>query len=269
MTDTRDPRYIRTAGLALLAALLVVASCQVGQLSLNIDVGQATPAGAEEPPPNAAVDPPAIQGQQEILRLRGQEVSEEEILNRLAQSGLTRADVRAQLTNMGLDPAIADAYFDRLEEERAVQLAVTEMMLRRGEERAAAVRAILEYWQELRPEDRAAVEAGPVVTPMTVRPEIRNRREIQAALIREYPAGLRDAGIGRQVVIWFYISETGRVLDRRISESSGSRLFGRDVAQFDAAALRVAAIFEFTPAMSTDDEPVPVWIQLPITFEVN
>ena len=53
--------------------------------------------------------------QQEILRLTGQQVSEEQILEQLAQSGLSRAEMRAQLTSMGLNPSIADAYFDRLE----------------------------------------------------------------------------------------------------------------------------------------------------------
>ena len=175
---------------------------------------------------------------------------------------------------MGLDPAIADAYFDRLEEERAVnqvelqelrpevqEAILTETMLRRGEERAAAVRAFLEEWQELRPEDRAAIQAGPVFTPMTVLPEIRNRREIQTALIREYPPDLRDAGIGGQVVVWYYVSETGQVLHARVSEGSGQ-------AELDAAALRIAVVFRFTPATNRD-EPVPVWIQLPITFQAN
>ena len=53
--------------------------------------------------------------QQEILQLTGQQVSEEEILRSLAQSGLSRAEIRAQLTSRGLNPSMADAYFDRLE----------------------------------------------------------------------------------------------------------------------------------------------------------
>ena len=53
--------------------------------------------------------------QLEIQRLTGQQVPEEEILSRLAASGLSRAEVRARLTSMGIDPSIADAYFDRLE----------------------------------------------------------------------------------------------------------------------------------------------------------
>ena len=100
----------------------------------------------------------------------------------------------------------------------------------------------------------------PYFTPMTVRPEITNRGEVQAALIREYPSNLRDAGIGGTVVVWFYITETGQVQDGRISRSSGQQ-------DFDQAALRVASVFRFTPATNRR-EPVAVWIEVPITFQV-
>jgi protein involved in polysaccharide export with SLBB domain len=46
----------------------------------------------------------------ELLR----QVPEQEILSRLAASGLSRAEVRSQLSSMGIDPSIADPYFDRL-----------------------------------------------------------------------------------------------------------------------------------------------------------
>ena len=105
------------------------------------------------------------------------------------------------------------------------------------------------------------LSAAPVFTPMTVRPEIRNRSEVQAALMREYPPVLRDAGIGGQVVVWFFISEEGRVLNRRVSESSGH-------VPLDEAALKVADVFRFTPALNRE-RIVPVWIQLPITFGVQ
>ncbi len=105
------------------------------------------------------------------------------------------------------------------------------------------------------------LSSNPVFTPMTVSPEILNRSEVQAALIREYPTILRDSGIGGQVVVWFYISEEGTVLDRRVSESSGHD-------PLDEAALKVADVFRFTPAMNRD-ERVQVWIQLPITFQVQ
>ena len=113
------------------------------------------------------------------------------------------------------------------------------------------------------PTDDGAVDiaAAPVFTPMTVRPEIRNRPAVQAALMREYPPILRDAGIGGTVVVWFFISEEGVVQDRRVSRTSGQ-------VQFDNAALQVANVIRFTPALNRDQR-VAVWIELPITFEVQ
>ncbi len=105
------------------------------------------------------------------------------------------------------------------------------------------------------------LSAAPVFTPMTVRPEIRNRGEVQSALMREYPPILRDAGIGGTVVVWFFISEEGVVQDRRVSRTSGQ-------VQFDNAALEVANVIRFTPALNRDQR-VAVWIELPITFEVH
>jgi len=105
------------------------------------------------------------------------------------------------------------------------------------------------------------VSAAPVFTPMTVHPEIKNRREVQAALMREYPPLLRNAGIGGQVVVWFFISEEGQVLDRRVAQSSGH-------IQLDEAALQVADVFRFSPALNRE-KVVQVWIQLPITFRVQ
>ena len=261
MTDTRDPRYIRTAGLTLLAVLLVVASCQVEQLSINIEVEQVTPdarAGAidravrtvrvstEEPPiapaPGASAQIPSPQ---EARRLQ---VNPDLVRQQLLQSGLSESEIRAQLTAAGLPANALDQFLsgDSIQAERQTIS---------PDGRWAA------YIQELRPEDIAAIQAGPVFTPMTVAPEILNRTYVQQALMSEYPPPLRDAGIGGRVVVWFYISETGQVLDSRISESSGQ-------AELDAAALKVAAVFQFTPAMNRG-EPVPVWIQLPITFAVQ
>ena len=104
------------------------------------------------------------------------------------------------------------------------------------------------------------VAAAPVFTPMTVRPEIRNRGEVVRAMTRAYPPILRDAGIGGQVVVWFFISEDGVVLDKRVSQTSGH-------PQLDEAALEVAGVYQFTPALNRDQK-VKVWIQIPITFQV-
>ena len=113
------------------------------------------------------------------------------------------------------------------------------------------------------PTDDGGVDllANPVFTPMTVHPEIRNRRKVQAALMREYPPLLRNAGIGGTVIVWFFISEEGQVLDRRVARSSGH-------VPLDEAALQVADVFEFSPALNRENI-VQVWIQLPIAFEVR
>ena len=118
--------------------------------------------------------------------------------------------------------------------------------------------------EDLPPPPTAAatdIAAAPVFTPMTVKPEIKNRREVVAAMMRAYPPILRDAGIGGQALVWFFISEQGRVLDKRISRSSGHE-------QLDEAALEVAGVYEFTPALNRD-KVVKVWVQIPITFEVR
>lgn len=45
----------------------------------------------------------------------GRDVSQDEIMERLRASGMTRAQVRARLQAMGYDPGLADAYFDAIE----------------------------------------------------------------------------------------------------------------------------------------------------------
>ena len=98
----------------------------------------------------------------------------------------------------------------------------------------------------------------PSFTPYTVRPDIKNRAAVARAMEREYPPLLRDAGIGGTVNVWFFIDEEGEVVRSLVNESSGHKAL-------DDAALKVADIIEFTPALNRDKR-VPVWISLPITF---
>ncbi len=112
------------------------------------------------------------------------------------------------------------------------------------------------------PEDVATdISDAPVFTPYTVSPDITNRREVSRALEREYPPLLRDAGIGGTVKVWFFIDEDGKVQDTRVNTSSGH-------SALDAAALSVADVFKFTPALNRDKK-VPVWVALDITFQTN
>ncbi len=105
------------------------------------------------------------------------------------------------------------------------------------------------------------ISAAPTFTPFTVRPDLKNTNEVRRALEREYPPLLRDAGIGGTVNVWFFIDEQGRVIRTQVQQSSGHKAL-------DDAALKVADIMEFTPALNRDKR-VQVWVAFPITFQTN
>ena len=113
------------------------------------------------------------------------------------------------------------------------------------------------------PPDEGAVDisAAPTFTPFTVRPSLLNERVVQRALEREYPPILRDAGIGGTVSVQFFINEEGEVQRTLVAQTSGH-------ASLDEAALRVANVFQFSPALNLD-KVVPVWIAIPITFQTR
>ncbi len=102
---------------------------------------------------------------------------------------------------------------------------------------------------------------APTFTPYTVRPDLVNGREVQQALAREYPPIVRDAGVGGTVNVHFFIDAEGVVQRVLVAQTSGHEAL-------DSAALRVARVFRFNPARG-EDEPVPVWIAIPITFQTR
>ena len=104
-------------------------------------------------------------------------------------------------------------------------------------------------------------EEGPRFVPHTVGPELKNRDEMARVLQREYPSSLRDAGIGGVVLVWIRLSVEGEPLEVILNESSG-------YAALDEAALRVAHAMEFSPALNRD-QPVSIWISIPIRFQVR
>ena len=101
----------------------------------------------------------------------------------------------------------------------------------------------------------------PTFTPYEVAPRMTNRLQGLVAAQREYPALLREAGIGGSVQVWFLIDERGVVQETGFRERSGH-------AQLDAAALAVAGLIEFTPARNRGKD-IPVWISLPIAFRAH
>jgi len=102
------------------------------------------------------------------------------------------------------------------------------------------------------------ISDAPVWTVRDVEPYYKNKDEMEAALGREYPPLLRDAGIGGTVMGWFLVDERGKVVKTQMQKSSGH-------TALDNAALKVADVAVFAPALHRD-KPVPVWVALPITF---
>ena len=108
------------------------------------------------------------------------------------------------------------------------------------------------------PAPGAPVADTPTATPYTVPPNLTNEEEVQQAIDDEYPALLRDAGIGGTVHVQIFVDVAGVVQNAVVGRSSGH-------GPLDEAALRAARVMRFTPALDVD-EPVPAWIAIPITF---
>jgi TonB family protein len=102
---------------------------------------------------------------------------------------------------------------------------------------------------------------APRFVPMTQRPQLLNQPEVVRALERSYPTILREAGIGGKVGVWFFIDEQGKVLKTQLQEPSEHDAFNK-------AALEVAGVMKFSPAMNRDKH-VPVWVAIPIVFSTR
>ena len=106
-----------------------------------------------------------------------------------------------------------------------------------------------------------AIGEVPTFTPFTVAPVMRNGDEVARILQREYPPLLRDAGVGGRVIVWIRLDAQGNVEDVQINTSSGH-------PALDEAAIVVGQIIRFSPAMNRDQQ-VPVWVSIPIQFQVG
>jgi TonB family protein len=106
-----------------------------------------------------------------------------------------------------------------------------------------------------------AITKEPTFTPFTAAPSILNRQEVIEAMEGQYPPLLREAGIGGTVRVYFFIGTDGVVQDARVDKTSGH-------TALDDAAIRVARVFRFAPALNGDKE-VPVWVSFPITFQTR
>lgn len=110
-------------------------------------------------------------------------------------------------------------------------------------------------------EAEETLEAYAHFMPYMVRPELKNRAEVQRELERRYPEVLRRENVEGAVVVLFWIDEFGAVQKYEIRQSSGSKAL-------DAAVESVIEIMEFRPAID-HGKPVRVIVALPIRFQTR
>jgi TonB family protein len=101
----------------------------------------------------------------------------------------------------------------------------------------------------------------PVASQFDVAPQVRNANRVRQTLDREYPIGLRAAGIGGTVEIWFYVDERGGVERFQLKKSSGN-------PDLDSAAMEVAKVFQFNPG-TRSGTPAAGWIPIGVAFAGN
>lgn len=99
---------------------------------------------------------------------------------------------------------------------------------------------------------------GPTFTPYTVAPEVLNLDEVARSRDHEYPQALRERGVGGTARVFILLDDDGRMLKTVLDRSSGND-------DLDAAALRVAASYRFSPAMR-NGRKVAVWLSIPVRF---
>ena len=95
----------------------------------------------------------------------------------------------------------------------------------------------------------------------TVPPRILNIEEVRRAMFASFPEGVRDGEVGGTATISFFIDERGEVRETRIDVTSGHE-------PVDQAALSVASVFRFSPALS-GATPVRTWFSHDMTFDMR
>ncbi|MGQ0561347.1 MAG: energy transducer TonB [Gemmatimonadota bacterium] len=104
------------------------------------------------------------------------------------------------------------------------------------------------------------LEKGVVITPRTRQPELVNRSEIAHRLQERYPRDLIAYNVGGVTALWLLIDKDGKVRKAEVASSSGTR-------RFDRIALDMVRFMKFQPALNRG-RTTPVWVQLPVHFQV-
>jgi TonB family protein len=103
---------------------------------------------------------------------------------------------------------------------------------------------------------------APELSEVDRRPLLSNAPVLLRNVEREYPPELLAAGQGGFVLLRLLVERDGRVNPSSVRVDSGSDL------RFVPAAARALDSLRFQPAM-LHGEPTPVWVKLPVEFEVN
>lgn len=107
------------------------------------------------------------------------------------------------------------------------------------------------------PPDESLMER-PQFVYHTTPPILMEPEAVERTLEAEYPAELRDAGIGGTVVAYLFVNTDGRVARIVMKTSSGRWAL-------DRVAFRVAQLSRFRPA-TNEGVPVAAWIEIRVPF---
>jgi TonB family protein len=107
----------------------------------------------------------------------------------------------------------------------------------------------------------AALPLDYELSEVETQPSLVNRADVQRSLAAEYPLLLRNAGVSGTVTMRMRLLPDGSVDTRSIRVEQSTH------DAFAQSARRVAAVMRFTPARAKG-EAVPVWVTLPLVFEV-
>lgn len=114
------------------------------------------------------------------------------------------------------------------------------------------------------------VSEVPTHTPYTQKPVLLNRNRVEAAIVRVLHGPNRQIAeinemfaraqqLGGKTELWLFIDKTGAVANVVVKKTSGNK-------DLDTHALAIAKIMNFAPAKN-GDEPVDVWLEVPIQFK--
>jgi len=109
----------------------------------------------------------------------------------------------------------------------------------------------------------AELEPARVAPQMTLIPGYGITSGVSILNLTEVLAAIRavDAEVGGTARVRLFVDFDGTVQEMRLSSSSGRYAL-------DSAAMSVAEVFRFSPAMNRD-QAVGVWVTIPITFQAR